>query len=81
MNEIVERKITGLTVKIERPTCIASENCINFAPDLFQLDDEGICAFTELKDGMEKDKIIEACSVCPVNALFVIDEEGTQLVP
>ena len=81
MNKFVERKVSGLTVKIDRDSCIASKNCINVAPDFFEFDDERICAFKELTDGIEKEKIIEACSVCPVDALYVFDESGKQVVP
>ncbi len=81
MAETTEKIISGLKVRIERYTCIASKNCINSAPELFELDDEHICAFRVLKDGISKEKIIEACSVCPVSALFVFDENGKQLVP
>ena len=81
MKDIVERKISGLTVKIERTSCIASENCIKSAPNLFELDDERICSFTEKMEGNSQEVIIEACSVCPVNALYVFDEDGEQKVP
>jgi ferredoxin len=81
MSDTAEKKIAGLLVKIDRTTCIASKNCINSAPEFFELDDERICAFTELKDGISKEKIIEACSVCPVDALYVYNGEGKQIVP
>jgi ferredoxin len=81
MNDIVEKKVSGLTIKIEKMTCIASENCINVSPDLFGLDDERICSFNEKAEGIAQEIIIEACSVCPVNALYVYDEEGKQIVP
>jgi ferredoxin len=81
MSDLTERKISGLLVKIDRTTCIASKNCIHAAPELFELDDESICAFKELQEGITKEKIIEACSVCPVNALYVFDESGIQVVP
>ena len=81
MNRFVERKISGLTIKIDRGSCIASANCINAAPEFFEFDDERICAFKGLTDGIENEKIIEACSVCPVNALYVFDEMGKQIIP
>jgi len=81
MNRFVERKISGLTIKIDRGSCIASANCINAAPEFIEFDDERICAFKELKDEIENEKIIEACSVCPVNALYVFDEMGKQIIP
>ena len=81
MNDTVERKVSGFIVKIERPTCIGSKNCIKAAPTLFELDDEQICSFMENTEGISQELIVEACSVCPVNALYVDDKDGTQLVP
>ena len=81
MNDIVEKNVSGLIIKIEKMTCIASENCINVAPELFELDDERICSFKDKTEGNPQEVIIEACSVCPVNALYVLDEEGKQIVP
>jgi len=81
MNDIIERKISDLTVKIERPNCIGSKNCINAAPNLFELDDQQICSFKENTEGIPQEIIVEACSVCPVNVLYVNDKDGNQLVP
>jgi len=81
MSDIVERQISDLIVKIERPNCIGSKNCINAAPDLFELDDVQICSFKENTDGIPQETIIEACSVCPVSALYVLDIDNNQLVP
>lgn len=81
MQKFIEKKISGLSVKIDRTTCIASENCITAAPELFGLDNDRICEFKEINDGIEQEKIVEACSVCPVNALSVFDSDGNKLVP
>jgi len=81
MDDIVERKVSDLLVKIDRPGCIGSKNCINATPDLFELDDEQICSFKENTEGILQENIVEACSVCPVSALFVYDLQGNQLVP
>lgn len=81
MNDTVERKVSDLLIKIERPNCIGSKNCINVAPDLFELDEDQICSFKEKTVGINQELIVEACSVCPVNALYVNDNEGNQLVP
>ena len=81
MDDVVERNVSELLVKIERPNCIGSKNCINAAPDLFELDDEQICSFKENTKGIPQENVVEACSVCPVSALFVYDSEGKQLVP
>ena len=81
MTDFVERQISNLIVKIDRPSCIGSKNCINAAPNLFELDDEQICSFKENTEGIPQEVIVEACSVCPVTALYVMDENNKQLVP
>jgi len=78
---ISERKISDYIVKIEKTTCISSKNCITVAPELFELDENRICEFVEEKNDVSKEKIIEACSVCPVSALYVYNIDEKQLVP
>ncbi len=81
MPEFVDRKLGDLTVRIDRLTCIASRNCIKLAPEVFELDDEHVVTFREGAPGIERDRLVEACSICPVDALVVIDEDGRQIVP
>lgn len=81
MNDYPERKISGLNIKIDRTTCIGTANCTRVAPDVFELDDEKICSFKVNIPEIEKEILIESCSVCPVNALYAVDENGQQLVP
>lgn len=81
MEDYQERKISGLTVRIDRRTCIASENCMGLAPELFELDVTRIVTFREDAPDIDHDQLIEACDVCPVDALIVLDEDGNQIVP
>jgi ferredoxin len=81
MNDFSEKKISGLNIKIDRTTCIATTNCSKVAPEIFELDDEKIISFKKDASHIEKERIIEACSVCPVNALIAVDEKGKQMVP
>jgi ferredoxin len=82
MPEIRERQIGDLLVRIDRSTCIASANCTKIAPELFVIDDENIVTFRHDPVGpLERERVIEACAVCPVDALAVVDAEGRQLVP
>ncbi len=81
MNDFQTKKISELTVKIDRSTCIATTNCSRVAPEVFQLDEENIISFKNDNNDIEKERLIEACSVCPVNALSVLDKEGNELVP
>jgi ferredoxin len=51
------------------------------APEIFELDDENIISFKKDNKEIVRERIVEACSVCPVNALYILDNEGNQLVP
>lgn len=81
MSDEVVRKIGELTVKVDRLACIGSGNCVKVAPDLFRLDDEEVAAFAPDAEKAERDTVIEACEICPVEALTVTDAEGKTLVP
>lgn len=76
-----EKKIGDLTVRIDREACIGSGNCIEIAPEAFQLDSLMTCAFVEPTEGVAPDRLIEACRVCPVGALIVLDAQDRQIVP
>jgi ferredoxin len=77
----VERTIGDLTVCIDRDGCISSGNCVKVAPALFQLDSESIVAFAPAAESVERERILDACQVCPVEALAVKDASGRRLVP
>jgi len=81
MSDYVERKIGDVTVRIDRRTCIGSGNCVKVDTALFRLDDEGTAAFAAGADRVSRDAIVEACSVCPVEALEVHDAAGNRLAP
>ncbi len=79
--DYVERKIGELTVEIDRRTCIGSCNCVKVAPELFALDDEGVASFAAGADRARRETLIEAISVCPVEALRAKDPAGRQVAP
>ncbi len=81
MSKLVERKIGDLTIRIDRDTCIGSGNCTKIAPEIFELDDRSLATFKEEIGEIERERLVEACAVCPVIALFAIDADGKQLVP
>lgn len=80
MDDIEERKVGDLTVRIDRTLCVGFEDCMEDGQALFRLDDEGICVFGDDPDSVPRDAVIRACEICPVDALEVYDAEGTQLV-
>ena len=81
MEDFVERTFGKLRVRIDRTRCIATSNCMKLSGEVFELDDEEIVAFKDDIPPVDPERLIEACRVCPVDALSVIDEHGRQLVP
>jgi ferredoxin len=62
-------------VEVDRQVCIGSGDCVDTAPDVFQLDDEDKAVVVD-PDGAPRDEVLEAAGNCPVTAIFVIGEEG-----
>lgn len=81
MSETRERKLEGLTVRIDRDRCIASANCVAIGGEIFEIDPGGIVTFRDDAEPIGRDALVEACRVCPVDALIVIDAGGRRLVP
>lgn len=81
MTDFPERKIGSLTVRIDRTTCIGTANCAKLAPEFFVLDDERIVTFRDPPGDVPAERVVEACDVCPVDALSAFDENGRPLVP
>lgn len=81
MTDSVERRIGDLTVRIDRRTCIGSGNCVKVEPELFRMDDENTAAFAAGADRVSRHAIVEACRVCPVEALVVEDAGGNRVAP
>ena len=79
--DIEEHQVAGLTVKIDRLICVGFETCVEVAPDLFEMDEEGIAIFTSDTSEVDKETVLEACKECPVDALVVLDASGNQLPP
>ena len=74
-----ERIIEGLRVHIDRDLCVSFGDCIEAAPGVFEFDDEEIAVFVSETDTIGREKLIEACASCPVDALSAFDEEGEQV--
>jgi ferredoxin len=73
MPELSEKNRIGVTV--DRGLCIGSGDCVETAPDVFQLDEEDKAVVVD-PDGASVDDIVTAAGNCPVSAIFVVGEEG-----
>jgi ferredoxin len=62
-------------VEVDRSLCIGSGDCVDTAPDVFQLDDEDKAVVVD-PDGASADIVLEAAGNCPVTAIFVVGESG-----
>ncbi len=80
MDELTERVVHGLTIRIDRSLCVGFGDCVDEAIDAFRLDDEGIVVFVE-PERVARELVLRACDACPVDAITVTDAEGRQLVP
>ena len=64
-----------IRVEVDRDLCIGSGDCVDSAPAVFELDDDGKAVVID-PDGADTDDIVEAGRNCPVTAIFVIGEAG-----
>lgn len=79
--DIAERKVGGLMVRIDRLLCVGFGDCIELAPDAFAFDDDGIAVFLPTIEGTDRERLLRACEVCPVDAISLLDERGNTLAP
>jgi ferredoxin len=62
-------------ITVDRALCIGSGDCVDTAPNVFELDHEDKAVVVD-PDGASVDEVIEAAGNCPVSAIFVVGEEG-----
>jgi ferredoxin len=81
VSEIDEQRVGQVTIRIDRHLCVGFGDCVEVAPDAFELDEDGIAVLRTTADQVERERLIEACRSCPVDALIALDESGAQLAP
>jgi ferredoxin len=64
-----------IRIEVDRGLCIGSGDCVDTAPDVFELDAEDKARVID-PDGAPTDEVLEAAANCPVTAIFVWGEEG-----
>ncbi len=64
-----------IAVRVDRALCIGSGDCVDTAPDVFQLDEEDKAVVVD-PDAAPVDDVLDAAGNCPVSAIFVAGEEG-----
>jgi ferredoxin len=81
MSHIDERRVGRLMLRIDRDLCVGFGDCIQVAPEAFELDGDGVAVVIEGAEGVERERLLEACRACPVDALTAHDEDGGLLAP
>ena len=84
------------TMKVDRDLCIGAASCIAVYPDVFEIDGENKAVFKLQDDGrtsdttdvtaldvsgVDDDTLMLAAQSCPTAAIFLYDEDGTQVYP
>ena len=70
-----------LKTTVNKVKCISSEDCVESAPTVFRLDDDGKSEVYN-PAGAPDGAIMAAARSCPVKAITIVDEEtGEQLFP
>jgi ferredoxin len=70
-----------LKTTVDKIKCISSEDCVQTAPGVFQLDDDGKSEVYN-ETGAPDNVIMTAARGCPAKAIKVVDEDsGAQLYP
>jgi ferredoxin len=64
-----------IAITVDRALCIGSGDCVDSAPDVFQLDDEDKAVVVD-PDGASVDDVVTAAGNCPVSAIFVTGQDG-----
>jgi ferredoxin len=84
-----------LRIVVDPDLCIGAASCVTIAPDVFELNDENkayVLDHGQAPGGPsyerevemteeEKDNLILAAQSCPTLAVFIFDEQGSQLFP
>ncbi|HXZ86980.1 MAG TPA: ferredoxin [Candidatus Binataceae bacterium] len=70
-----------LRTTVNKSKCIASGDCVEMAPGVFQLDSEEKSEVYN-QNGAPDNVILAAARACPAKAITVVDEEsGAQVFP
>ena len=80
MSDFEERAVGELRVRIDRTLCVGFGDCITEAPEAFVLDDSGTAVFVT-PQVVDPERLLRACDACPVDAITVWNNDGSQIVP
>ena len=74
------RQVGQLEIEIDLDLCVGFGDCVEVAPASFELDEDDLADFVR-PEQEERERLLEACRSCPVDAITVRDRDGKLLVP
>ncbi|MBI5711244.1 MAG: ferredoxin [Candidatus Eisenbacteria bacterium] len=69
-----------MQVHVIRSECCGNAQCVEIAPDVFQLDSRNKAVVLDA-EAADRGTLIEAAEACPCQAILVEDDEGEQVFP
>ena len=70
-----DRNLGRLRVVVDRNLCVGTGMCTSIAPDLFELDDNGVLVLHEERiTPRAREEIDDAIACCPVEALSRVSD-------
>jgi ferredoxin len=70
-----------MVITVNKARCISSGDCVEAAPGVFELDEEGKSQVYNPTGGSDE-AILAAARSCPVKAITIVDaESGVQIFP
>lgn len=69
-----------MRARVDRDLCIGSAMCVATAPEVFELDDEGLSRVVGGGEG-DEELLRRAAEGCPVQAVILEDDQGNQIYP
>jgi ferredoxin len=80
-DDLTERTIGDLTVRIDRSLCVGFAQCVDESELAFTMpDDDDVVRFNRPQEET-RERLLQACRACPVEALVVLNADGEQVVP
>lgn len=70
----------AVLIQVDHEICAGFGDCVQAAPDVFALNDDNQAIILD-PDAAGLDVLREAVEVCPVSAILLFDEDGTQIAP
>jgi ferredoxin len=70
----------GVTLQIDHELCSGFGDCVEAAPDAFTLNEDSLAVLADL-EATPLDALVQAAESCPVSAILIFGEDGTQLAP